>query len=197
MSARRGFTLVEVVVALTVTGLVAALAYGALRAATDVDARLTARRAAADAELAWRAVLGDAARHASTGVADDDTVFALVPGRRVGGDTLRLRTRGVVPPLGAGDEWAVELAPGADGVTLVAVPAGAAGGAAVRVRVPDARGVAVAVLPYAGAPWTRGWTRPSAPPAAVAVRVLDGAGRPLGPGLVARTRPAGEPEEAP
>jgi prepilin-type N-terminal cleavage/methylation domain-containing protein len=193
--ARRGFTLIEVAVALTVTGLVAALAYGALRAGADAQARLAERRAAADAALAWRAVLGDAVRHASRGAADDDTVFVVRRGPAPGSDTLRLRTRGVVPPLGAGDEWAAELAPGADGVTLVATPA--AGGPAVRVRIADARGVAVAVLPYAGARWGRTWDRPSMAPAAVSVRLLDAAGHALGPPLVARTRPAGEPDEAP
>ncbi|MDF1506498.1 prepilin-type N-terminal cleavage/methylation domain-containing protein, partial [Roseisolibacter sp. H3M3-2] len=137
-AARRGFTLIETLVALTVTGLVAALAYGALRAGTDVEARLTARRTADDAAAASRALLGDEARDASAGAGEGDTVFAVARGRGEGSDTLRLRTRGVVPPLGAGDEWAVELAPGADGVTLVATPVGpAAGGPAVRVRLPE------------------------------------------------------------
>ena len=112
-------------------------------------------------------------------------------------DTLRLLTRGVVPPHGTGERWLVTLAPSADGALLTAAPAEGAQGTPVSVLVRAARGVRVRVLPYAGGAWTREWPRASAPPAAVSVQLLDAAGRELAPALVARTRPAGVAEEAP
>ena len=188
---RRGFTLLEVLVALVVTALVVTLSYGAAQAGFDTEARLAERRAAGDALTAWRALLGDAIRHVERGVAEDDAVFVLAA------DTLRLLTRGVVPPLGTGERWQVTLAPGVDGVRLTAAPAEGTQAPSVSVLVREARGVRVRVLPYAGGAWTSEWPRPSAAPAAVSVRLLDAAGRALTPALVARTRPAGVAEEAP
>lgn len=198
MSARRGFTLLEVLVALVVTAMVVTLAYGAARAGLDTEARLAERRDADGALTAWRALLGDAARHVERGVAEDDAVFVLAAARDGrDADTLRLLTRGVVPPHGTGERWAVTLAPTADGVRLTAAPAGSVDAAPVSVLVRAARGVRVRVLPHAGGAWTREWPRAQDAPAAVAVRLLDGAGRELAPALVARTRPAGVGEEAP
>lgn len=188
-----GFTLVEVLVALVVTGIVVTLAYGTLRAGLDTSARLDDRRARAEALTAWRALLGDALRHVERGVADDDTVFAVATDVR--GDALRLVTRGIAPPQGAGERWWLTLAPTPDGVRLDAVPERA--GAPVHVLLRDARALRVTVLPYAGSAWSRGWARPSAAPAAVAVRLLDAGGRDVVPALVTRTRPEGEAEAAP
>ncbi|MGZ8470574.1 MAG: PulJ/GspJ family protein, partial [Gemmatirosa sp.] len=75
MSARRGFTLLEVMVALVVSAMVVTLAYGAAQAGFDTEARLREGQAAARATTAWRALLGDALRHVERGVADDDAVF--------------------------------------------------------------------------------------------------------------------------
>ena len=190
---RTGFTLIEVLVALVVTGIVVTLAYGTLRAGLDTSARLDDRHARAQALTAWRALLGDALRRVERGVADDDTVFALVTGAR--GDALHLVTRGIAPPQGAGERWRLTLVSTADGVRLDAVPERS--GAPVHVLLRDAQALEVAVLPHAGGAWSRAWARPSVAPAAVAVRLLDAAGRDVVPPLVSRTRPEGEAEPAP
>ena len=195
--APRGFTLLEVLVALVVTAMVVTLAYGAARAGLDTEARLTERRTADEATIAWRTLLGDAVRHVDRGVAETDAVFELRGPARGGADTLRLISRGVVAPLGTGARWLVQAAPTPDGVLLVASPVADAAQPPVRVLVREARGLDVSVLAYAGGTWTRGWSRTAAAPAAVAVRLVDARGAALGPALVARTRPAGEPEEAP
>jgi prepilin-type N-terminal cleavage/methylation domain-containing protein len=198
VTARRGFTLLEVLVALVVSALVITLAYGAAQAGFDTEARLRERAAAAEARTAWRALLGDALRHVERGVAEDDVVFDLAPAREGrGSDTLRLATRGIVPPLGTGDRWAVTLAPTRDGVLLSAAPAEGAAGVPVTVRVREARGLRVLVLPHAGGAWTREWTRGAAAPAAVSVQLVDSVGRAVEPPLIARTRPAGAMEAAP
>jgi len=191
MRARRGFTLLEVLVALVVTAMVVTLSYGAAQAGFDTEARLAKRRVSADALTAWRALLGDAIRHVERGVADDDAVFVLA------GDSLQMMTRGVVPPLGTGERWLVTLAPGAEGVRLSAAPVEGSIGQGVSVVVRDARGLRVRVLPYVAGAWTDQWPRAAAVPAAVSVQLLDADGRELTPVLVARTRPAGESEEAP
>lgn len=198
MVVRRGFTLLEVMVALVVTALVVTLAYGAAQAGFDTEARLRERAAAAEARTAWRALLGDALRHAERGVAEDDAVFELSPARDDrGSDTLRLLTRGIVPPLGTGGRWVVTIAPSVAGVLLAAIPVDGVDGAAVRVLVREARGVRVRVLPHAGGEWTRDWPRRSAAPAAVSVQLVDSLGGVVEPPLVARTRPAGDMEVAP
>ncbi len=198
MSARRGFTLLEVMVALVVSALVVTLAYGAAQAGFDTEARLRARAEADGARTAWRALLGDALRHVAHGVADDDVVFELARGRGDrASDTLRLLTHGVVPPLGTGERWLVTLAPTPDGVLLSAAPADGRAGAPVTVLVREARGVRVRLLPYAGGAWTREWPRGSAAPAAVSVQLVDSLARAVDPPVVARTRPAGDVEAAP
>ncbi|MGZ8414638.1 MAG: PulJ/GspJ family protein [Gemmatirosa sp.] len=193
MSARRGFTLLEVMVALVVSAMVVTLAYGAAQAGFDTEARLRERQAAARATTAWRALLGDALRHVERGVADDDAVFELAAARDDrASDTLRLLTRGIVPPHGTGDRWTLTLAPTADGVLLTALPADDGARAPISVLVRAARGVRVQVLPYVGSTWTRTWTRTAAAPAAVSVQLVDAMGRALEPPLIARTRPAGD-----
>ena len=174
---RRGFTLVEMMVALVVTGVVVLLAYGVARAGADTEARLARADAEGRATLAARTLLHGALRHAADGASEIDTVFVLdaavdARGRHV--DRLRFASYGVVPPLGAGARWAVSAEVRAAGLELLAVPADGRAGGAVRVLVPG-----VASL------------RVQAAPVGVRLALADGAGRPLGPALVARTRPEG------
>jgi prepilin-type N-terminal cleavage/methylation domain-containing protein len=190
---RRGFTLIEVSVALVVTGVVVLLAYGVARAGMDTEARLARGDADARASLAARALLHDALRHAADGASDVDTVFALdaatdARGRRV--DRLRFLSYGVVPPLGAGPRWAVSAAVVPVGLELLAVPTDARAGAAVRVLVPGVASLRVQALASDGE-WADTWARAQSAPTGVRVVFGDSAGRPVGPALVARTRPEG------
>lgn len=191
--ARPAFTLLEVVVALVVTAAVVLLAYGTVAAGTDAGERLARADAGARAEIAARTLLHDALRHAEPGVSGDDTAFVLETATDAAGrpaDRLRFFSRGVVPPLGAGGRWAVSAAvtPGA-GLELLAVPADVPNRAAVRVVVPGVTSVRVRVLARSGGAWEGAWPTVSAVPAAVLLTFADRAGEPVGPPLVARTRP--------
>jgi general secretion pathway protein J len=187
---RRGFTLLEVLVALVVTAVVVSLAFGAARAGLDVRERLDGFRREHDGAAALRDVLHDALRHAEAGADDGDTTFAL-------GRELRVVTRGVRPPLGAGGRWAVSLSAERQGLVLRAAPTAGTAGAPFRVVAPAVAAAEVRVLARAGDAWLDAWDRPSSPPAAVSVRFVDAAGRDALPALVARTRPEGASEEAP
>ena len=188
---RRGFTLLEVTVALAVTGVVVLLAYGIARAGIDAEARLARADADARAAVAARALLRDALRHAEDGVADDDTVFVLERTRDARGrvtDRLRFVSRGVVPPLGAGTRWALSAEVTAEGLEVLAVPADGRV-AAARAIVPGVASLRARVLARGATAWDDAWPRPQSAPAAVALTLADSAGRPVGAALVARTRP--------
>ncbi len=193
---RRGFTLLEVLVALVVTGLVASLAFGAASAGLDVTARLERVRRDEGGALALRSVLHDALRHAEPGSGGTDTTFAM-PGTSptLGAPhdpsvALRFVTRGVRPPLGTGGRWAVELSTSRDGLTLRAAPLDE-DATPLRIVAPAVAGLDVSVLESVGGPWRDRWSRPDAPPVAVRIRFLDAAGRDALPALIARTRPEG------
>jgi prepilin-type N-terminal cleavage/methylation domain-containing protein len=63
MMRRRGLTLLELMVAITVTGIVALLAYGSAQAGFDTDERLARVGETSEAEAQFRALVSDALRH--------------------------------------------------------------------------------------------------------------------------------------
>jgi len=95
-----------------VTGLVASLAYAALQAGFDTDARVTAHESGIGRDAVVRALLSDVLRHQVEGVRGGDDVFSLADRWRSDGgaaDSLRVTSRGVVAPLGASAPWSVAI----------------------------------------------------------------------------------------
>lgn len=183
---RRGFTLIEVMIALVTGAIVVTLAYATLQAGTDTEARLTRanEREAALAHL--RAIAGDVVRHALPGA----TSLQVVRDDRGHATRVDIATRGVVPPLGAGAAWMVVVERGADGVRLRA--SGGVNGE--RALVTMARGVAGFDVRFRGdldATWRAEWRDTLRLPQAIELRFLDGDGRDLAAPLVARTSPVG------
>src|ERR687895_232369 len=80
VKARAAFTLMELLVAIVVAGIVALLVYGAAGAAIATQERLTARRAAAQTERAMRAVLTDALRNARSSTRFGETTLVIEDG---------------------------------------------------------------------------------------------------------------------
>ncbi|AHG91946.1 hypothetical protein J421_4409 [Gemmatirosa kalamazoonensis] len=191
MTARGGFTLLELLVALVVTGVVASVALGAARAGLDVRERLERERVEEGSALAVRELLHDALRHVEPSGGADTTLTL-----GIGGDVLRVVTRGVRPPLGTGARWAVSLAEESGALVLRAAPMDG-GGVPLLLVAPTVARAEVRVLEHAGGEWLATWDATGGPPAAVAVRFLDARGRDVLPALVARTRPEGAAEEAP
>jgi prepilin-type N-terminal cleavage/methylation domain-containing protein len=173
MSARhvRGFTLLELIVAVVLAGVVALLVYGAAGAAADIQERLWAKRAAVQSSRAMRVAIEDALRNARPALRYGDT--ALVLDDAVGdagrpADRLTFVTAGTLAPLTADADWAVTIEPTAEGLTLAAVPFGFAEQPRVVARLAGVTGLDVRVLPPGpGQSWSNRWTQHTKLPRAV------------------------------
>ncbi|MDZ7631066.1 MAG: prepilin-type N-terminal cleavage/methylation domain-containing protein [Gemmatimonadaceae bacterium] len=185
---RRGFTLVEVMIALLVGSMVVLLAYATLRAGLDVQDRVTSAREADETSTAMRAMLADALRHAVT--ADAGASRGLESEADATGRPARLGfiSRGITAPLGGSAPWQVDLTADTMGVTLDASPLDGAGGA-LRFTSRTSRAFAVRFLARDDDQWRADWNDPTRLPSAIEVRFLDGAGHESMSPLVARTAP--------
>jgi prepilin-type N-terminal cleavage/methylation domain-containing protein len=188
---RRAFTLVEVMVALTVTGLVIAMAYASVQAGLDTAARIETAQAGEERETVARSILVRAFRHAVSGTIGGEPVFVLLD--VAGGDELRFRTRGVSEPLGASELWEVSLTPGPQGVRLsgFAVDDRAKSFEAVLPRI-AAVDVRVRGRDYRDG-WFESWPITDRSPVAVSIRFLSAEGRSVGAGLSTRVGLEGNP----
>lgn len=127
MTRRDGFTLIELIVAITLTGVVALLVYGAANAGIDTERRVRARDAAGRAERAWRALVEDALRNLRSADQYGRSTLTLESRRDRAGrpaDRLRFVTAGGLAPLTPDADWDVTLESTADGLVMRAVPIG-------------------------------------------------------------------------
>jgi prepilin-type N-terminal cleavage/methylation domain-containing protein len=189
MTNRGGFTLIEVMVALVVTGLVTSLAYAAVAAGFDTSDRIERYRTTVEAQAIVRELLIDALRHPTEqgGAAMNDVLFVLDDATRADGlpvDRIQFFSRGVTPPLGASDQWSVTLGPVDDGVRLVATSL-ARDEAVIDVLLPSVRGLEVRVLERtADSLWLERWDVTGRVPAAVALTFFGGPEDASGPAMV-------------
>lgn len=176
---RRGVTLVELMVALVITGLVVSIAGAALGGGIASSDRLADVRAHAESMSATRAMLGRALRHALPGARGGDPTFTVARhGTTSGGssDSLVFLTRGVVEPLGTSAAWRVALWVSTDTLHLAATPTD---GTRRRVdaSVPGIHALAVRTLGRGTrATWEAGWGDPTIAPTAIEVTYIDAAG---------------------
>ena len=178
---RRGFTLLELLVAIVLAGVVALLVYGAARAGADTQARLTASRRRWQAERAMRTLLEDALRNARPAMRPGDAAFALrarTSSTGIPQDDLTFVTRGGFPPLTADADWRVtiEIAEAGGGLSVIAVPLGVRTPARLAGVLPGVTGLEIRVLPPGGGSWTRQWALPSGFPRAVALTFWTASG---------------------
>ncbi len=122
MPRRRGFTLLEVIVAITVTGLALTTAGMALSAARNTAARIQTHEARTEADSRVRALLTDMLRHAPRGEQVDEPL--LVVDRARGTPVLRFLSTGVREPYGTGSAWLVEVAVRDSQLVVRATPTG-------------------------------------------------------------------------
>ena len=127
---RRGFTLMEIMIALTVTALVATVAAAALHAGMDVRERVQEHRLTVDAEARATSWLGVMLRHPPAASAADEALFTITH-TTDGNAAATFLSQGVETPAGIGTIWRVTLAVRGDGLHIRAVPTGTA-----RARVP-------------------------------------------------------------
>ncbi len=190
MSRRSGFTLVELMVAIVVTSIVALLAWSTVSAGLDTSDRLERHRVTVEARMIVRALLLDALRHLPEGggAAMNDALFLVDDAVTADGlpvDALHFLSRGLTPPLGSSGMWTVTIEPAAEGLRLAASPANASDIAPIETTLPGVRGLQVRVLARtADSVWLERWDVLGRVPAAVALEFLSERGEPVTPPLV-------------
>jgi len=158
-----GFTLIEVMVAIVLTGLVVLLAYGAAQVSYDAQARLRADIGALQEARALRALLQDALRSARTPQRPGDPRFTLHAGR------LSFVTAGGGPPFDPDYDWLVTIELGAGGLEFSAIPVGRAPATVVTFRVPGVTRWDVRALAPSQPQWLEEWPQTTLLPRAVAI----------------------------
>lgn len=188
MNNRRGFTLIEIMVALLIGSVVVLLAYSTLRAGLDVQDRVASAREADETTTAMRAMLTDALRHAITADASHPRGLHAESDASGQQTALSFVSRGITAPLGGAAQWQVGLRADTVGVTLSATSLDSAR-TPLRITSRNVRHFAVRFLARDDAEWRSDWNDPTRLPAAVEVRFLDTAGRETMAPLMARTSP--------
>lgn len=188
---RRGFTLIEIMVALVVTGLVVSIAYATLQAGFETSERLTKAQDGDEREVVARAMLSNALRHAVPGIIGGEPVFVVRDDPR--GDGLRFLTRGVSEPLGASEVWEVSLLPGPSGTQFDGRQLdNPSRSFTTLLRRVNALNVRVRGRDFRDG-WLETWNAQDRSPAAVSISFLDADGRVIGAPLMARVGLEGNP----
>lgn len=120
-ASRRGFTLMEVIIAIVISALVATVASAALRAGIDVRERVNRHRVTVDGEARALEWLGTLLRHTPPASAVNEPLVQLSH-QSNGSDSLTFLSQGVDAPAGTGSIWRVTLHTDAVGLHLNAVP---------------------------------------------------------------------------
>lgn len=176
---QRGFTLIEVIVALVVTGLIALSAYAAMDAGLVTREHLDGTLRDRAQGMIARGMLENGLRHLVARGADE------VPIGRDGvdiGEALAFDTRGVLPPLGGSGLWRMEV----HGATLSARPIDA-GGPTLQTAMAGVRSIRVSALDDAG--WHVGAQSLNTRTLALRVDFLAQSGQPPIPTLVVQLQP--------
>jgi len=158
-----GFTLLEIMVAIVLTGMVAVLAFGAARVSVDTRARLGRALADQQRARATQAFLEDALRNARRPRRPGEPGLELRDGR------LAFVAAGTGPPLDPDYDWRVTIAVDSGGLDILATTVGRGPPTTTRVRVPDVTRWDVQALTDDATGWTRAWTDTTRLPAAVTI----------------------------
>ncbi len=185
MKTRPAFTLIELIVGITLTGTVALLAYGTVQAGLDSAERLDRYRLSGESVALVRSLIGDALRHPSDPPAGEGASFEMM--RYGESDALRFVSRGVSGPLGAGGLWRVEIRPSGHGIELSATSLDG-GASPITGNVPALRSMSVRVRRAADdTGWQNYWESIRQFPTAVEISFRDSLGAIAGPQLIVTT----------
>lgn len=159
-SRRPGFTLLELLVALTLTGIAAALAATALSAVRGARAAQLHAGARMQADAQLRSLLIDMLRHAPAASAIDAPLLELAP--TPDGPRLEFVSTGVREPFGVGELWRVVVRRVGDSLQLRAEPLRETSSQApLAVTLPNVTALAIEVQEVARrgevAPWRADW----------------------------------------
>ncbi len=159
---RSGFTLLEIMVAIVLTSVVALLAYAAAKVSVESQTRMEAGLRDVRSERALRQTLLDLLHNVRAPRQRGDTSLLLK------GDTLWFVAAGAAP-LDPEYDWLVELHPGPAGLEFAATSTGRSPSARLGFRVPRVTRWDVSVLPPAGAEWRRDWSAAAVLPRGIAI----------------------------
>lgn len=191
MRETRGFTLIEVVIALVLSGIVALLAYGTMQAGFDSRDRLDRYRRNAESVATLRAFLVDALRHPADAGESGFPAFAMsrtIGANGLNADGLRFVSRGVTSPLGAGARWLVTVATAGDGLHLSAKPLDDTALGRIASIVSGVRAMRVQVMADLAQPeWRDYWVSSRQAPAAVRLELTGPDGALVGAPLIVQT----------
>lgn len=178
---RQGFTLLEIMIALTVTALVATLAAAALHAGMDVRERVQEHRVTVDAKARATSWLGAMLRHPPAASAVDEAMFTITHNGD-GNAAVTFMSQGVETPAGTGTIWRVSLEVRNDRLHIRAVPTGSS-----RTRIPletvlpqvsrldvEALETVGVTAGAGGSTWRADWPVVRSMPAAVRITMGDG-----------------------
>jgi prepilin-type N-terminal cleavage/methylation domain-containing protein len=173
---RSGFTLIELMVALMLTSVVALAAYAAAHLSLETRARVGEDLAVIQSTRVLREVLQDALRNARAPQRPEDTTFGLAGGR------LSFIAAGAGPPFDPDYDWRITVEADSAGLQLVGVPVGRAPAVRMAIRAPGVTRCDVRVLLPDGSKWISEWLWPTVMPRAIAVTLLH-RDAPVGPPL--------------
>ena len=183
MKRKRGFTLIELMVALVLTGIVSLIAYGSVQAAIDSAERLTRQRETVESEAMVRTLLSDALRHPADSP-DGKPAFAMLTTAGNRGSEIQFVSRGVGGSLGVGPLWRVAVRSTTGGLELDAISLERSP-ASIRGRIPNVASIIVRVLRSVDdRAWQDHWESPQQFPSAVEISFRDSFGRTGAPLIV-------------
>lgn len=188
-SRRSGFTLLELLLAILVTGIVALVAYAAITAGLDTLDRVDAHRRETQSRALFRPLVSDALRHIADAGAGGAAVFEITPSEgTVRGESLAFLTRGVESPLGSSALWKLRIFTSASGLNVHADPLEDVGHPAITTVVPGVHEMRVRVLQTRqDRVWVTNWNSPRQHPYAIKIELVDAAGMLMDAPLVVMT----------
>ena len=157
-----GFTLLEVMIAIVLTGVVALMAIASAQVSAESAAVIQRSLRSVGSHRATRQALLDLLHNVRPPRVRGDTSFAL------SGDTLGFTAAGA-PPLDTEYDWRVAIYPADSGLVLSARTVGRAPEARVALRLGAASRWEVRVLPPGGKEWKDTWAPAPILPSAVAI----------------------------
>ena len=178
----RGFTLLELMIALTLTAVALAIASSAIGAAWNARDVVASHRERLEQETRVREALADMLRHAPHAEFASEALLRIVNAQN-GPVQLTFLSQGVRAPYGSGPIWRVVLTSGPDGMSLDAEPVGATrDGTQLHSRVPSLSLLRIQALESAthteSARWRDDWPLERARPAMIAIRFDDESAHP-------------------
>lgn len=194
MRRRHGFTVLELLVALTLTAVALTLTGTALSAARSTEAAIDRSRSSTLPSAQARELLTDLLRHLPRPDEVDGPLLTLVSGDRT--PALTFLSRGLDAPLGTGPIWSIRLSQRGDSVVIEAAPLRA--GADVvprRLLIPHAAALeidALVALPGGEVERRPDWSSPVQRPTALGIRWGHGADRVTGTALLVSLDPLGD-----